>query len=387
MQFKEIVGNQAFKKRLIHNIEGGRVAHAQIFEGKSGYQSLSYAVAYAQYLNCTNPQNGDSCGVCNSCLKSAKLEHPDIYFIYPVGVPLGKKGKKEDYVSSDFIEEWRSIFLSNKPKGCFSESDWYRISGIGGEKGNSQGSIGRSEADEIFEKVSYSPTDGGFRIFIIWLPERMNRAVANSLLKLFEEPSDKTVFLFVSENPAQVLPTILSRSQNMTIPSTESDEIYNYLKTISPAEDKVLKTISGVANGDISSAVTMLSDINRENEELEAFITLTRICYTANIEAILEWVEDFVVLNKEEQKRFFRKAVDILRSSYMVTIGVENLSYMHGKENDFVKNFHKVIHSKNIDTIIGEFERTFKELSQNGNSRIVVTHFALSLITQLKIKA
>lgn len=317
---------------------------------------------------------------------SEKLEHPDILFIYPVGVPLGKSGKKEDYVSSDFLPQWRELFLGSSPVGCFSESEWYRASGIGGERGNSQGSIGRSEADTIFDKVSYSPSEAGFRIFIIWLPERMNRQVANSLLKLFEEPPHKCIFLFVSETPSQVLPTIVSRTQSVTIPAITSSEIYKYLISISEKDSDTLKTISGVCGGDVLAAVEMLKGIDKESEELEMFTELTRSCYKGAIEDILEWVEAFVALGKESQKRFFSESVAILRNSFMMSIGAENISYSYGKERDFIMNFHKIINRKNIDVIVSEFERTHKELSQNGNSRIVVTHFALSLITQLKIK-
>lgn len=386
MQFKEIIGGESFKAMLAQNIDDGRVAHAQIFEGKSGYQSLSYAVAYAQYVNCENPEMGDSCGRCFSCLSSAKLEHPDIIFIYPAGVPLGKKGKKDDYLSSDFITQWRSLFLASKPKGSFSEADWYKESGIGGEKGNSQGSIGRGEADAIFEKTNYSPTGNGLRIFIIWLPERMNRATGNSLLKLFEEPSEKTLFLFVSENSSQILQTIVSRTQNITIPPINSEDMLNYLKTASECDDAVIKSISNVANGDILTAMKMLATIDQEEQELEQFMKLTRACYSANIENVLEWVDRFISFSKEEQKRFFIKSVDIIRASYMENIGASNLSYIYGKEKDFVEKFNAVIHGGNVDKLVNEFERTYRELSQNGNSRIIVTHFALSLITLLKIK-
>lgn len=386
MKFSEIVGSEALKKILAHNIDSGRIAHAQMFEGRAGYQSLSFALAYAQYLNCTSPIEGDACGVCNSCLKNSVLQHPDLHFVYPVGVPIGKKGKKEDFVSTDFIAVWRETVLKSIPKGCFSETEWYRVSGIGGEKGNSQGSIGRSEADYIMEQTRYSPIDGGFRVFILWLPERMNNSAANALLKLFEEPAEKTVFLFVSEQPQQVLPTIISRTQSITIPAVETDAIYHFLQENFHRDDATAKTIASVANGDIAEAVKMITAENAENAELEMFILLTRYCYTAKIDKILEWVDEFTLLNKEQQKKFFRESMDILRASFMVNLGAEQIAYCWGSEHDFVKNFHKVINPKNIEPLVNEFERAFKELSQNGNARIVVTHFALSLISKLKIK-
>lgn len=386
MRFKDIVGSESLKSSLAHNIDNGRIAHAQLFEGRSGYQSLSFALAYAQYLNCTSPVNGDACGICNACLKNNVLQHPDVFFIYPVGVPIGKKGKKEDYTSTDFVSLWRELVLGSNPKGCFSENQWYAVSGIGGEKGNSQGSIGRSEANYIMDQMTYRPIDGGFRVFVIWLPERMNNAAANALLKLFEEPSDKTVFLFVSEQPSQVLPTILSRTQSVVVPAIDATDIYNFIKENSDKDDDTAKAIAAVANGDLGEAVKLLNSEEEENSELALFITLTRSCYSADIDAVLDWVEGFITLNKEQQKKFFREAVVILRSSFMMNIGAEEISYCYGAELDFVKNFHKVINQRNITPLIEEFERTFKELSQNGNARIVVTHFALTLISKLKIK-
>lgn len=386
MKFKDIIGSTELKKVLAHNIDSGRIAHAQIFEGRSGYQSLSFALAYAQYLNCTSPINGDSCGVCNSCLKNEALQHPDVSFIYPVGVPIGKKGKKEDFISTDFVEIWRDTILKSSPIGCFSENEWYTVSGIGGEKGNSQGSIGRSEADYIMEQMLYSPIDGGFRIFIIWLPERMNNSAANALLKLFEEPSDKTIFLFVSEQPRQVLQTITSRTQNVTIPAVATEDICDFLRRTYGKDETMTTNIAAVANGDIAEAVKMITDKESNNHELELFISLTRSCYAAKIESILEWVDEFTALNKEQQKKFFRESADVLRASFMMNAGMEKLSYCWGAERDFVVNFHKIINAKNIEPIINEFERAFKELSQNGNARIVTTHFALTLISKLRLK-
>lgn len=386
MRFSDIVGSSQLKSTLRINIDSGRIAHAQIFEGRSGFCSLAYALAYAQYLNCKSPVDGDSCGMCNSCLKNSSLEHPDTFFIYPTGVALGKKGKKDDYKSTDFITTWRNMVLTSSPQGCFTESEWYQTSGIGGEKGNSQGSIGRGEADYIMEQMNYSPIDGGFRVFIIWLPERMNNAAANALLKLFEEPADKTIFLFVSEQPSQVLPTIVSRTQSVTIPAMISEDISDYLVShFDTAPDKAI-SIAAVVNGDIGEAIRLVNDDNVTNAEQELFTTLTRCCYSANIDGIMEWVEEFIILNKEQQKKFFRESVSIIRSSFMTSIGSKDLAYCYGETRDFVSNFHKVINRNNIEPLITEFERTHKELSQNGNARIVVTHFALSLISKLKIK-
>lgn len=385
MRFNDIICSTELKNRLSQQLQSGRVAHAQVFEGKAGYNSLALAIAYGQYLNCTSPVDGDSCGVCAQCRMSDSLQHPDVCFIMPVGVPLGKKGKKDDFTSVDFVNQWREIINASQPRGCFSENEWYAFSGIGGEKGNTQGSIGRKEAEYIINQVRYSPIEGGFRVFIIWLPERMNNSSANALLKLFEEPSEYNVFLFISENPKQILPTITSRTQSVVISAIETDHIYEYIKSISDYNDEDLRKIASVANGNILEAVRLTKE-NGDNTHLERFISLTRASYAARISEILEWVEEFATLNKEQQKAFFIESIKLLRQSFMLNIGMDNLSYSYGEELDFVANFKKVINTKNISPLIEEFEKAHRELSQNGNVKITITHFALSLTSILRIK-
>lgn len=383
MRFSDILCSEELKNRFYQQLVSGRVAHAQIFEGKAGYNSLALALAYSQYLNCTSPVAGDSCGECRQCKKSDALQHPDVCFIMPVGLPLGKKGKKDDFTSIDFVEQWRDMINDSQPRGCFTESEWYAFSGIGGEKGNTQGSIGRKEAEYIIDQVKYSPIDGGFRVFIIWLPERMNNSSANALLKLFEEPSEHNVFLFVSENPKQIISTITSRTQSVKISAIDTNQIFDYIKSISDRDDEVLSKIASVANGDILEAVRLLRS-DGENEQLERFISLTRASYAARISDMLEWVEEFATLNKERQKQFFIESIKLLRQSFMLNIGMDDLSYSYGEEFSFVNNFKKVINVNNIDILISEFERTYRELSQNGNVKIVVTHFVLSLTSILR---
>lgn len=387
MRFKDIIGSRELKHKLIYQIGEGRVPHAQIFEGKLGYQPLAFALAYTQRLVCMNPIDGDSCGECSACRKISKLEHPDVYFIYPAGVPLGKKGKKDDFTSIDFISAWRNIVLSSTPQACFSESQWYKTSGIGGEKGNTQGSIGRAEADFIIDSVKYAPTDGSYRVFIIWLPERMNNAAANALLKLFEEPRDKNIFLFVSPNPEQILPTIVSRTQPVIVPATGTEDIFSFLSTLKELEgesESKIQAIASAANGDLLEAIRMSTDT--EELYLELFISLTRSSFKANISEILEWVEQFATLNKEQQKEFFRVSTKILRQSIMYNLGLKELAYSYGSEHDFVSNFQKVITKHNIDAVLNEFTLANRDLQQNGNVKIVITHFALSLSAALRKK-
>ncbi len=387
MRFGDIIGRHEIKGLVVQQIGRGRLPHAQIIEGRAGYQSLAFAMAYAQYINCENPlTEGDSCGVCPSCIKSEALAHTDIYYIFPACVPLGKRGKKDDYTSSDLMPQWREAINSSTPLGCFREIDWYKISGIGGEKGNTQGSIGRAEAEYISSMVTYKPIEGGRRIFIIWLPEKMNNSAANALLKLFEEPSEHNIFLFVSINPEQVLNTIVSRTQRITIPAIESQHMFEYLKSINQKIDSdELMGIVNVANGDIIEAITAMNG-NSQEVNLELFITLTRMGYAANTQALITWAEEFATLNKEAQKNFFIDSIAILRQAFISSLGLDSISYSYGKHLEFTTNFKRVINRNNISGITSHFEKAYFDLQHNGNARIVATHFALTLTKELRVK-
>ncbi len=385
MRFKDIVGLQHLKEVIVAQIERGRIPHAQIIEGVAGYQSLPFAIAYAQYINCLSPIEGDSCGECSSCIKSEMLQHPDISFVFPAGVPLGKKGKKDDYISIDLMAEWRKAICDSAPMGCFTEAEWYSISGIGGEKGNSQGSIGRAEAEYISQLVSYKPIEDGYRVIIIWLPEKMNSSAANALLKLFEEPAPRNIFLFVSEQPQQILETITSRTQRITIPAIDNEDIVNYLVSISDRERGELEAIGAAANGNIIDAVKSINS-SGQLENLERFKLLMQKSYKPDIHGVLEWVDEFIALNKEQQKAFFNEAINILRQSFMLNIGLEECAYSFGEYREFVDRFQAVITKANIADIVASFERAYRDISHNGNSRVVITHFALTLTPLLRKK-
>ena len=241
MQFKDIVGQEALKTKLIQTVKEGRISHAQLFLGNAGYGSLPMAIAYAQYVSCENRNDTDSCGNCPSCHKYQKLIHPDLHFVFPVNSTKSITSDKKP-VSDHFINEWRSIISSDL---YFTEQDWYETIGIE----NKQGIISANEADRIISKLSLKPYEAKYKIMIIWLPERLNIASANRLLKLIEEPPANTLFLLVSENAGQILRTIYSRAQQIKL---------------SPIEDKpILDTLisKGIADKDAHTA-TRLSQGN-----------------------------------------------------------------------------------------------------------------------------
>ena len=211
MRFCDVIGHGDLKKRLAAGVDGGRISHAQLFVGSAGSGTLALALAYTQYLHCTNRHDGDSCGECPSCRQIEKLAHPDLHLVYPVN----KQGKKptNGLVASDFIDEFRSLF--ERTDGYFSAQQWYDSLDLGKTL---KGAIAVREAEEMIRKLSFKSFASKYKTMLIWLPETMNERAANMILKILEEPWEDTVFILVAEQPDKILGTILSRTQEVTVP-------------------------------------------------------------------------------------------------------------------------------------------------------------------------
>ena len=379
MNFRDIIGQEEIKRKLIESVDSGRIAHAQLFEGAAGFGSLALALAYAKYVNCKDRHDGEVCDLCDSCYKFNQLQHPDLHFIFPVN----KSKYVERYYSGDkvisdsLIGKWRELCRESDPNFYFSEKEWYDKIEIGGEKKSVQGIISRYEADVLIEKLSYKATENGYKIVLIFLPERMNSEAANALLKEFEEPSDRTLFLFVSENSSQMLKTILSRTQKTVIPPIRPEAITRYLMEKGQSSESS-ETIARLSGGNLIDALNMCYR-KTDNAIFGLFADLMRHSYSGNYLKSIEWAENYAKLNKEQQKRFFVESVHILRASYMRNMGLDNLAFVFGEESEFVDKFYPFITSANIEKLIREFETAHNQISQNGNPRIISTHFALSL--------
>jgi len=244
MNFSQIPGQQELIGKLIRSVREERVSHAQLFTGPEGCGSLALALAYARYVSCENRTDHDSCGTCKSCVKYEKMIHPDLHFVFPVI----RNKKDSEPVSDSFLPEWRE-FVKKSP--FFTINSW--LDSI--EVGNAQGLIFSSEAAEIIKKLSLKTFESDFKIMIIWLPEKMHPSAANKLLKLIEEPPDRTLFLLVSDEPDKVLPTILSRCQLVRLPGFTNDEVRDYLIGKFNSDRKKASEIAGVANGNIIKAL------------------------------------------------------------------------------------------------------------------------------------
>ncbi|HLN20278.1 MAG TPA: hypothetical protein VK213_04260 [Bacteroidales bacterium] len=375
MNFSELPGHKEIVERLISTVRENRVSHAQLFAGTEGCGSFALALSYAKYISCENRTEKDSCGTCKSCQKYEKLVHPDLHFVFPV--VKDKKGGEP--VSDNYIEQWRE-FVKLSP--FISLNDWLNTL----ETGNSQGMIYTAEASEIIKKLSLKTFEADYKIMIIWLPEKMNQATSNKLLKLIEEPPEKTVFLLVSEEPDKIIPTILSRCQLIKIPGFTEADIKNFLIPHTGISEDKASDFARVSQGNISKALELCRDEATSLMNLEKFRQLMRFAWKRDVLSLMTWSEDIAASGREAQKNFIRFCVRILRENLMLTIGQEknNLVYLTGEEKDFSAKFHPFINRENIQGLNEEFNQAYIHVEANGNAKIIFLDLSLKILRLIR---
>ena len=379
MNFSQIPGQKEVLARLIRSVKEERVSHAQIFTGPEGCGSLAIALAYAKYISCEERTGKDSCGKCRSCVKYEKMIHPDLHFVFPV---IRKDKKDTEPVSDSFIESWRE-FAGKSP--YFTLNGW--LNSI--EVGNAQGLIFSSEAAEIIKKLNLKTFESDFKIMIIWLPEKMHPSAANKLLKLIEEPPEKTIFLLVSDEPDKVIPTILSRCQLIRLPGFSNDEITGYLTGSLKADNQKAVEIARVVNGNIIKAIELSENEDPSSRNLSLFKNLMRFAWKRDIISLISWSEDISATGREAQKNFLTYSLRILRENLMLTLDQQKnkLVFLAGEEASFSGNFHPFINNENIYNLTDEINLAFSHVEANGNSKIIFLDLALRVTRLINRKA
>lgn len=379
MRFSDVIGHNEIKERLRRAVDQGRVSHAQLFTGECGGGALPMALAYAQYINCTNRHDGDSCGECPSCRKMEELAHPDLHFVFPVN----KQGKKsgEKVMSGDFLPLWREQIRSTG--GYFDESMWNDRLDLGKTL---KPLISVHDAGEIIRTLSFKSFEGEYKIVLVWLPELMNVEAANTLLKILEEPWEKTLFLMVSRQPQRLLSTIISRTQEVAVPRIDSGELAEELVRESGLERERADQLARLACGDLIEARRLVSGGDQlAAASFDMFCSLMRLSYSNKHLELLDWAEGFAALTRDRQIAFFGDALRLLRESYMLNAGMAEISYLWAEEASFCSKFAPFVGNHNIEALVAEIETARGQIVQNGNALIVATHFALA-ISKLIVK-
>ena len=344
--FDKVIGQEALRQRLLGDLSTGRVAHALMFTGPEGSGKLALAVAFAQALLCEHPKDdGSACGECGSCRMAAKLEHPDLHFTFPI-VRSAKIKDAKDAISDYYIKEWRAR-VNESP--YFDLNDW--LADMGAE--NQQATYYVAEADSIQRKLALKASQGGRKVMVVWLPEKMNQETANKLLKLFEEPPAGTHFLMVSEAPDLVLGTIVSRTQRIMVPPLTREE-YNRAHA---AKD--------------------------ERQFLDMFIMLMRLAYQRKVKDLREWGDSVAGMGRETQKSFLQFCQRQVRENFVYNFRQQELNDQSADEAAFSRNFARFINERNVIPITEELSKAETDIAQNVNAKMVFFDLALKMIVLL----
>jgi DNA polymerase-3 subunit delta' len=371
MLFKDIIGQEKAKERLIREAKEGKIAHARLFCGNEGVGKLPLAIAYAQYLSCEHPTDNDSCGVCPNCVKYNKLIHPDLHFVFPV-----IKKKNKDTISDDYLQEWREI-LNSSP--YFNLNMWLKE--MGAE--NQQAQIYVKESDEIIRKLNLKSSQGGYKVMIIWLPEKMNVECSNKLLKLLEEPPTQTIFILISEEPDMLLPTIQSRVQRFNIHAIDKEKIAETLCLNYGLEPNDAKNIAHRCQGNFLKALETIH-LNEDNQfYFEEFVSLMRLAYQRKIREIKQWSDNIAAIGRERQKNFLAYIQRMLRESFIYNFHTPDISYLSGEEQKFSSRFSPFINEGNVISIMEELSIAEQHIGQNVNAKMVFFDLALKMIVLL----
>lgn len=375
MQFSEILGQEYIKSHLTKSASSGRIPHAQLFVGPEGSGTLPMAIAYAQYILCNNSSTENEGGNESCNLKFDNISHPDLHFIYPTVTTDSVKTKPK---SIDFLTEWRTFIQENPYGGLF---DWYRTLGVQ----NKQGEIRVEDAESILKSLALKSYEGGYKVIIIWMADKMNIPSSNKLLKLLEEPTDKTLFILISENEEDIIQTIRSRCQVLHFNGLNENVIAQALVTRENIDPRTAKKVAHQAQGNFNKALHLLHEDGEELPFEEWFVLWVRAAFRAKgnaaaINDLIQWSEQIATLGRETQKKFLQFCIDMFRQALLLNYQTTSLVYMEPKVEKFkLENFAPFVNGNNINDIFKELSDAIYHIERNGNAKIVLTDLSIKL--------
>ncbi len=371
MQFKSIIGQQALINKLITAYNENRVAHTQLFLGNEGSGALAIAIAFAQFLNCTNKLDNDSCGECASCIKFEKLAHPDLHFYFPTATnPSIKKEPR----SGLFLIEWRS-YLSDS-NAYISQKGWYEHLGIG----NKQGYIRKDDANELIGKLSLKAYEAKFKIVIIWMVDIMNESASNKLLKTFEEPPDNTIIILIGERYEQLLPTVRSRAQLIKVPPLSDTDIIDQLIK-EGTEDGIAKDIAMLSNGNWNLAQEIINDAEETQSNFVNFRKWLRLCFQPkDYTELIKFNQEISKLGREKQKSFLNYGLEVIHNSILQNHENGDKIRKAGEELDFSHKFAPFINDSNRAEMYEIVNQAIYHIERNAHAGILFSDLSFTVV-------
>jgi len=378
MYFRDVIGQERLKRKLRESVLHKRVAHAQMLVGPTGAGSLPLALAYAQYLACTEGTDEDSCGQCSSCRRYLSMEHPDLQLIFPKNRTNENEAQK--FSSKDFVIRFREAVLDNP---YLSLQEWLSFLGIE----NKQGSINVEDSAEILHNLSYKAYEAEYRVIIIWLAEKMNTEAANKLLKVLEEPPLRTVFLFTSESTENMLATILSRVQTHRLDRLSDSEVLAGLLAHDGVDESQASLAAQLADGDFGLARQLLQDPETVSGTINFFIGWMRACFMMKMDTIASLMDEFQKMGRERQKDLLTQAAGLLRNVLLYRMNPDGHHSMLREQMDFVQKFSRFISPDNMDGLLAELDKAHYHIERNAHPKILFTDLSYSISALLQQEA
>lgn len=375
MNFSDTPGHESLKANLRELADSGRIPHAVMLSGPSGSGKMMLARAFARYIHCENPHDGEPCGQCRNCRLHEGLTHPDVHFVFPIV----KNEKSRILVSADRMEEWREMLVKNP---TMPEEKWLEIL----EAGNSQPLIYVNEADEIVRADSLPPYTSKHKIFIIWLPERMNLEAANKLLKVIEEPAEGTLFVLVSNNELQVLPTIFSRVQRFHAGRLSEMEISSYLVRKFGMDNDEASRLASISEGSLTKAHELGGHSGETAEFLDIYREVMRAAYGKRVSRLKQLADRIYGFGREKIRRFLDYMARMVRENFIYNLNQPALSAMTREEEEFSSRFSPYINYLNVEDFAAETDRAKRDIERNGNPKLVLFDYFLLCIILLHRK-
>ena len=374
--FEQVIGQREVQERLMQMVNEDRLPHAIMLCGPQGTGKLALAVGFAKVLLAekVNSMFADAPEYVESPMLK-NLEHPDLHFTYPT-IKLPSMGSDHKPISDDFAREWHELMIASP---YFTMNEW--LEQVGGE--NQQAIITAGESDELVRKLSLKSSQGGYKVSLIWLPERMNIECANKILKLLEEPPSQTVFIMVCQEPDKLLETIRSRVQRIDVKKIADGDVKQALMEKRGLTEDMAQRISRMANGNWLKALEMLSADSENELFLDMFQSLMRLAYQRKVKDLKAWSEQMGAMGREKQKRFLEYFLRLIRENFMYNFQNEELCYMTQREEEFAKNFARFINEANILAISDLANLAIRDIGQNANAKIVFFDMALKMIVLL----
>lgn len=371
MKFADIPAHRVVKERLINMVDSNRLPHAILLHGRPGVGKMLIARALAQYIHCTNRHDGDSCGCCPACMQHASFNHIDTFFSFPV-----LKNGSPTAVSDDWIDEWRNFLVENP---YMDLSEWL----VKLNNPNGQPRMYVEESTDIISKLNFT-SHVGRQIVILWLPERMGSEMANKMLKLLEEPLGDSLFIFVSNDPESILPTIYSRLQRVEVLRLPDEAVEQYLSSNYDLPQSTAHAIAHLADGSVINAERVVKNVERNEAYLKLFKQLMRLAYQKRVGDLRSWSNDVAALGREGIVDFLTYCERQLRENFITHLAVPELNFMTPDEAQFSRNFYKFINERNIEEFVQRFDAAVTDIVANGNAKIILFELAVRVIMLIR---